>query len=57
MIAQALAYFVGAALIALGLIMAANRAGYVVFIVGPRTLIALAALIAALGVWFGLTIR
>ena len=37
---------VGALLVALGLLMLANRAGYAVFVVGPRTLLALAALIA-----------
>lgn len=32
----------GAILLALGLVMAANRSGYVYFVVGPRSVLALA---------------
>ncbi len=49
MILNALAYVLSSFLIALSLLMMANRAGYAVFVVGPRTLIALALLIAAAG--------
>ena len=42
----------GAILMALGLVMAANRSGYVYFVVGPRSVLVLAGAIAvaALGV-------
>ena len=37
---------IGAVLLALGLTMAANRSGYVYFVVGPRSVLALAGAIA-----------
>ncbi len=36
---------IGAILIALGLMMAANRSGYVYFVVGPRSVLVLAGVI------------
>jgi hypothetical protein len=42
--------FVGAALIALGLVMLGNRAGYFYFVVRPRTVLGLA-LFGAASVW------
>jgi hypothetical protein len=39
---------VGCIFIALGLIMAANRAGYVYFVVGPSSVLVLAAFVAAM---------
>ena len=42
---------IGSFLIALGLVMAANRGGYVYFIVGPRSVFALAAVVGALAFW------
>ena len=44
----------GCFLMALALLMMANRAGYVVFVVGPRTLVALAVLIALMAIAFRL---
>jgi hypothetical protein len=44
----------GSILMALGLVMAANRSGYVYFIVGPRSVLVLAAVIAVLALWFRL---
>jgi hypothetical protein len=41
----------GCILIALGLVMAANRSGYVYFVVGPGSVLALAAAIGAFGLW------
>ena len=41
----------GCLLMALGLMMAANRSGYVYFIVGPRSVAILAAGIAVVAFW------
>jgi hypothetical protein len=41
----------GCLLMALGLMMAANRNGYVTFIVGPRSVLMLAAMIALIAFW------
>jgi hypothetical protein len=41
----------GCLLAALGLMMAANRSGYVVFIVGPRSMLLLAAAVGVFGYW------
>ncbi len=41
----------GCLLMAVGLLMAANRSGYVYFIVGPRSVLAVAAAIAVFGFW------
>ncbi len=43
---------IGAILIALGLMMAANRSGYVYFVVGPRSVLALAGAIAVAALAF-----
>jgi hypothetical protein len=45
---------VGAILMALGLMMAANRAGYVYFVVGPRSVLVLAGAIVAATLAFGM---
>ncbi len=42
----------GAILMALGLVMAANRSGYVYFVVGPRTVLVLAGAIAVAALAF-----
>ena len=42
---------IGCILIALGLVMAANRSGYVYFIVGPRSVLFLAGVVAVLAFW------
>jgi hypothetical protein len=42
---------IGCVLMGLGLVMAANRSGYVYFVVGPRSVLVLAALVAALAFW------
>ncbi|HEX9169874.1 MAG TPA: hypothetical protein VF886_13285 [Roseiarcus sp.] len=42
---------IGSLLIAIGLLMAANRSGYVYFIVGSRSVVVLAAAIAVFGFW------
>ena len=43
---------VGCILMALGLIMAANRSGYVYFVVGPSSVLILAAVVGAvLALW------
>lgn len=44
----------GAILMALGLVMAANRSGYLYFVVGPRSVLALAGAIAVAAVAFGI---
>ena len=44
----------GSILMALGLVMAANRSGYVYFIVGPRAVLALAGVIAVAALAFRL---
>ncbi len=41
----------GCLLIALGLMMAANRSGYVTFVVGPRAMLVLPARSACFGYW------
>lgn len=43
---------VGCILMALGLVMAANRSGYVYFIVGPRSVLVLAGAIAVVALAF-----
>jgi hypothetical protein len=43
--------FLGAVLISLGLVMSANRAGYVYFVIGPRVVLALAG-VATAAMWF-----
>jgi hypothetical protein len=43
---------VGAVLLALGLVMAANRSGYVYFMVGPRSVLVLAGAIAVAALAF-----
>jgi hypothetical protein len=42
---------VGCILMALGLMMLANRAGYVYFVVGPRSVIVVAGVVALLAFW------
>ncbi len=42
---------VGCILMALGLVMAANRSGYVYFVVGPRSVLVVAGLVAMLAFW------
>jgi hypothetical protein len=42
---------VGCVLMALGLVMAANRSGYLYFVVGPRSVLILAGMVAVLAVW------
>lgn len=42
----------GAILMALGLVMAANRSGYVYFVVGPRSVLVLAGAIAVVALAF-----
>jgi hypothetical protein len=42
---------VGCVLMALGLLMAANRSGYLYFVVGPRSVLVLAGVVAILVFW------
>jgi hypothetical protein len=42
---------VGCILMALGLVMAANRSGYVYFVVGPRSILVVAGVVALLVFW------
>ena len=42
---------IGCILIALGLIMAANRGGYVYFVVGPASVLVVAGVVAMLMFW------
>ena len=42
---------IGCILIALGLMMSANRAGYVRFVVGPGSVLVVAGVVAMLGFW------
>jgi hypothetical protein len=42
---------VGCVLMALGLMMAANRSGYVYFVVGPRSVLVVAGVVAVLALW------
>ena len=41
----------GSILMALGLLMAANRGGYLYFVVGPRSVLVVAAVVAVLAFW------
>ena len=42
---------VGCILMALGIVMAANRSGYLYFVVGPRSVLVVAGAVAALAFW------
>jgi hypothetical protein len=42
---------IGSVLMALGLVMAANRSGYLYFVVGPRSVLMLACVVALLAFW------
>jgi hypothetical protein len=42
---------IGCILMALGLIMLANRSGYLYFVVGPRSVLILAGAVAVLAFW------
>jgi hypothetical protein len=42
---------IGCILMALGLVMAANRSGYVYFVVGPRSILVVAGVVALLVFW------
>jgi hypothetical protein len=42
---------IGCILMALGLVMLANRSGYVYFVVGPRSVLILACVVAMLAFW------
>jgi hypothetical protein len=42
---------IGCILMALGLMMAANRSGYIYFVVGPRSILVLAGVVAMLLFW------
>jgi hypothetical protein len=42
---------IGCVLMALGLLMAANRSGYIYFVVGPRSVLVLAGVVALLALW------
>ena len=42
---------IGCILMALGLLMAANRSGYVYFVVGPRSILVVAGVVAMLLFW------
>jgi hypothetical protein len=42
---------IGCVLMALGLVMAANRSGYVYFVVGPRSVLVVAAVVGVLVLW------
>jgi hypothetical protein len=42
---------VGCILMALGLVMLANRSGYLYFVVGPRSVLILAGVVAVLAFW------
>ena len=42
---------VGCVLMALGLVMLANRSGYVYFVVGPRSILVVAGVVAMLLFW------
>jgi hypothetical protein len=41
----------GCVLMALGLVMLANRSGYVYFVVGPRSVLVVAGVVAMLALW------
>jgi hypothetical protein len=42
---------IGCILMALGLVMAANRSGYLYFVIGPRSILVLAGVVALLAFW------
>ena len=42
---------VGCILMAVALLMSANRSGYVYFVVGPRSVLLVAGVVAMLGFW------
>ena len=42
---------IGCILMALGLVMAANRSGYVYFVVGPRSILVVAGVVGLLVFW------
>ena len=42
---------IGCVLMALGLVMLANRSGYLYFVVGPRSILILAGVVAVLAFW------
>jgi hypothetical protein len=42
---------VGCILMALGLVMAANRSGYLYFVIGPRSVLVLVGVVALLVFW------
>ena len=44
-------FAVGCILMALGLVMSANRSGYVYFVVGPRSVLVVAGVVAMLALW------
>jgi hypothetical protein len=46
-----LLFAIGCVLMALGLVMAANRSGYVYFVVGPRSVLVLAGVVGMLAFW------
>jgi hypothetical protein len=47
---------VGCVLMALGLVMLANRSGYLYFVVGPRSVLILAGMVAVLAFWLHATV-
>jgi hypothetical protein len=51
------AFVVGCILIALGLMMAANRSRYVYFVVGPGSVLVLAGVVAMLVFWLMLAAK
>ena len=42
---------IGCVLMALGLVMLANRSGYLYFVVGPRSVLILACIVAVFAFW------
>jgi len=56
-LANVLLFAAGCILMALGLVMAANRSGYVYFVVGPRSVLVLAAVVGVLVVLIHYTPR
>ena len=42
---------IGCILMALAIVMSANRSGYVYFVVGPRSVLVLAGVVAVLALW------
>jgi hypothetical protein len=51
---NAVGFVIGCILIAVALVMLANRAGYVYFVIGPATVLAVAFVVAMLAVGFWL---